>query len=51
MQINFIYPEKSDIKYHIDTYPDSQTHLVLDEEMNRRERLDIYTRLSNLNDL
>lgn len=51
MQINFIYPEKSDIKYHIDTYPDSQTHLVLEGEINRRDVLNIYTRLSNLNDL
>lgn len=51
MQINFIYPEKTGIKYRIDTYPDSQTHLILEEEMNRREKLEVYTRLSNLNDL
>lgn len=51
MRINFIYPEESEVKYHIDTYPDSQTHLVLEGEINRREKLDVYTRLSNLNDL
>lgn len=49
--INFLYPEKSDIKFHIDTYPDSQTHLALDQELNLREQLGIVTRLSNLNDI
>lgn len=49
--INFIYPEKSEIKYHIDTYPDSQSHLVLETEMDRRKSLLVYTRLSNLNDI
>lgn len=49
--INFLYPEKSEIKYRIDTYPDSQSHLVLESEMDRRESLYIYTRLSNLDDI
>lgn len=49
--INFLYPEKSEIKYRIDTYPDSQSHLVLESEMDRRKSLLIYTRLSNLNDI
>ena len=49
--INFLYPEKSEIKYRIDTYPDSQSHLVLESEMDRRKSLSIYTRLSNLNDI
>lgn len=49
--INFIYPEKSEIKYHIDTYPDSQSHLILETEMDRRKSLLVYTRLSNLNDI
>ena len=49
--INFIYPEKSEVKFHIDTFPDSQKHLVLDTELNRRKSLMCYTRLSCLNDL
>lgn len=49
--INFIYPERSDIKYHIDTYPDSQKHLVLETELNHREKVGIYIRLSNLDDI
>lgn len=27
--IDFIYPEKSEVKYRIDTYPDSQSHLQI----------------------
>lgn len=49
--IDFIYPEKSEVKYRIDTYPDSQSHLVLETELDRKKTLTIYTRLSNLNDI
>ena len=49
--INFLYPEKSEIKYHIDTFPDSQKHLILDSELNRRKSLICYTRLACLDDI
>lgn len=52
MNINFIYPEKSEIKFHIDTYPDSQKHLVLDSELNLRDgAINVYTRISNMDDM
>lgn len=52
MNINFIYPEKSDIKFHIDKYPDSQVHLVLDSELNlRKGYIDVYTRISCMDDM
>lgn len=52
MKINFIYPEQSEIKFHIDTYPDSQKHLVLDSELNLRDgAIDVYTRISNMDDM
>ena len=52
MNINFIYPEKSDIKFHIDRYPDSHVHLVLDSELDLRNgAIDVYTRISCMDDM
>ena len=49
--INFLYPENSEIKYHIDIFPDGHTHLVIDSELNRRESIKIITRLTTMDDL
>ena len=52
MNINFIYPEKSNIKFHIDRYPDSHVHLVLDSELDlRKGSIDVYTRISCMDDM
>lgn len=52
MNINFIYPEKSDIKFHIDRYPDSHVHLVLDSELDlRKGAIDVYIRISCMDDM
>lgn len=51
MIINFLYPQQSEIKYHIDTYPDGQKQLVIDSELNRREPISIYTRIASMDDL
>lgn len=49
--INFLYPENSEIKYHIDIFPDGHKHLVIDSELNRRESIKIITRLTTMDDL
>ena len=51
MQIlNLIKPEKSDIKYHVIDFPDSEPHIVL-EEVNRKESVKVICRISNPRDL
>jgi len=49
--INFLYPENSEIKYHIDNFPDGHKHLVIDSELNKRESIKIVTRLTTMDDL
>lgn len=53
--LNLIYPEKSGMRFTTLTFPDGQPHIKLDmnslKGINRREPLQIITRIDNANDL
>lgn len=52
---NLIIPERSDIRYNVMTFPDSQPHIKIDAAsaniLDKTEPLRILTRVSNANDL
>ncbi len=52
---NLITPERSDIRYNVMTFPDSQPHIKIDAAsaniLDKTEPLRILTRVSNANDL
>lgn len=50
-RINLIYPEKSNIKFEIITFPDGEPHFKFKEELNRKEEYSIITRICNPTDL
>lgn len=53
--LNFIYPEKSDLRFTAMTFPDGQPHIKLDMEsvatLDRSAPFRILSRISNSNDL
>lgn len=53
--LNLTNVEQSDLKYHIDVFPDSQPHLVFERGWNKFDwndkKVKIVTRISNLTDL
>ena len=53
MQIlNIVHIEKSDIKYHIDTFPDGEKSLVIDSNINHKtDCVNLITRLSSMDNI
>ena len=49
--INLIYPEKSDVKYRIDRFPDGEVQFVITEELDRKEEYLVVCRITNAEDL
>jgi ribose-phosphate pyrophosphokinase len=53
--INLIYPTQSDIQYTAMIFPDGQPHIKIDvesaEKLNKKEPLQIVSRIANANDL
>ena len=48
--LNLIDKNKSDIKYHIDRYPDGQIQLVLENLDDNKLQLNILTRICSSDD-
>ena len=49
--LNLIRPEESNIKYKIVKFPDGEPHLVFEEELDRKNSINITCRICNSTDL
>ena len=50
--LNLVHVDKSDIKYHIDTFPDGEKSLVIDSNIDHKTDLvNIVTRLSSMDEI
>ena len=49
--LNLIKPDKSDVKYRIDRFPDGEVQFVLTEELNRKETYTVDCRITNAEEL
>ena len=50
--LNLTHVEKSDIKYHIDTFPDGEKSLVIDSNIDHKtDCVNLITRLSSMNEI
>jgi ribose-phosphate pyrophosphokinase len=49
--INLIHPSKSEIKYHIDSYPDGEIHMVLEDSIEYLDKIKIKSRIKSSDDL
>lgn len=50
--LNLVHVDKSDIKYHIDTFPDGEKSLVIDSNINHKtDCVNLITRLSSMDNI
>lgn len=50
-RIDLNYPEKNDVKYRIDRFPDGEVQLVFTEELNRKDEYEVLCRVTNAEEL